>query len=424
MKKKDNPSLNLQTNLKNAMLSSTVKGRAQKKMSKRRKATLRSDGRWQVYADVDGRRKACYGRTEYQANCKADILEADEETKKELEDINRKYIFENCFYRYRNYELFYGVIEPQTVDRYEATYMKYFPKSRLVIKDIRKISGKDIADFIVGILNEYDRITNKEYQRIRHIIKAVMNFVYDEELDEVQPPVIDWERIRRRLPKGKIYNNVKREYAVSDNNKMVLRNKVLNENVYPEKFAHILMLLINFSLGLRVGELAALTVDDIDMERHIVYINKSCKRYYARDEYGNKLTKCIYDVGTTKTPKGIREVPMSETVQYLFDILLKYRREKGYQSKYLAYDGERGKARVAVLSKTLNKLCRKCGMEEFNTHIIRKSFASALSKCPDIDIATISEYMGHAQVSTTLNNYIIPENETTDARIKQMSGYV
>ena len=56
--------------------------------------------------------------------------------------------------------------------------------------------------------------------------------------------------------------------------------------------------------------------------------------------------------------------------------------EKGYQSKYLAYDGERGKARVAVLSKTLNKLCRKCGMEEFNTHIIRKSFASALSKCP------------------------------------------
>ena len=32
---------------------------------------------------------------------------------------------------------------------------------------------------------------------------------------------------------------------------------------------------------LRVGELAALTVDDIDMERHIVYINKSCKRYYA-----------------------------------------------------------------------------------------------------------------------------------------------
>lgn len=263
---------------------------------------------------------------------------------------------------------------------------------------------------------------------IKHIIKAVINFIYDEELDEETEPALDWEKIKRKILKGKIYNKVAREYAVSSKDKNILRNKILEENIYPDKFAHVLMLLINFSLGLRIGELAALTVDDVDFDRQVVYVDKSCKRHNERDEYGdeygNKVGKCVYYDGTTKTPKGIREIPISETARQLFQILMKYRKSKGYKSKYLAYDGETLNARAAAMAEILNKLCEKADIQEFHSHIIRKSFASALSKCPDIDIATISEYLGHAQVSTTLNNYIIPANETIDNKIKQMSGYV
>lgn len=113
-------------------------------------------------------------------------------------------------------------------------------------------------------------------------------------------------------------------------------------------------------------------------------------------------------------------------IKYLaeFEILFQYRRKMKYKSKYLAYDGKDVRARAKALADTLDKLCNKAGVKKFNSHNIRKSFASALSRCPDIDIATISEYMGHAQVSTTLNTYIIPANETIDNKIKQMSGYV
>lgn len=393
-------------------------------MSKKRKATLRNDGRWMVYAKLEGKRVACYGRTEYSANLKADYLEGDSDVKERLDSLKGKYDFENCFYRYRNYQLFYGAIEPQTIDRYEATYSRYYKNSFFSKLDVRTLNNKDIEIFIVKILNKYNRLTTKEYQRIIHIIKSVLNFVYDEELEDDQLPIIDWKKIRRKLPKGKVYTSYKKEYAVSNNTKSDLRKKIVDEVIYPEKYAQTILLLINFSLGLRIGELASLKIKDVDFERKIVYVHTSRKRYYQRDKYGNKLNYCIYEDGNTKTPKGVREIPMSETVQYLFELLKKYRKEKGYRSQYWAYDGRYVKDRAASLTDALSKICNKSEIEYFHSHIIRKSFATALSKCPDIDIATISEYMGHAQVSTTLNNYLIPEKDTLDEKIQKISGYI
>ena len=393
-------------------------------MSKKRTATLRNDGRWQVYARVGGKRVACYGKTEYLANQKADYLEADEEVKKRLDERRGKYDFENCFYRYRNFQLFYGNIQPQSVDRYEATFDKYYKGSFFSKLDIRKISDKDICTFLTRILNKQNNFTGKEYQRIVHIFKAVINFVYDEELEQEDIPYHDWARIKRKIPKNKIITSHKREYSVSDSSKASLKEKILEDNVYPERYAQTLLLLINFSLGLRIGELAALTVGDLDFDHKVVLVHESVKRYYERDKYGNKTHQSVYEAGTTKTPRGIREIPMSESVQKMFRILLDYREQKGYLSPYLAYDGRKVRSRAASLTNTLKRMCELSDVEYFNSHIIRKTFATTLSRCPEIDVATISEYMGHAQVSTTINNYIIPAQDTVEEKIRKISGYI
>ena len=400
-------------------------------MGKKRNATLRKDGRWQVYAKLKDKRKTCYGKTEYKANYAADIAEAEnrgDEAVLERISGDKRFIFENCFYRYRNYLLFYTNVTPETVDRYENTYNRYFPGSILNTMDVRKMDSTAISNFMITILKKYEKLTNREWQRIKHIVKSTIGFIFDEELEDLptdEIPVIDWEKIKRKASsQGRIYKPVRRQYAVSAPEKQILQDKIINENVYPEKFAHVLMLLINFSLGLRIGELAALKVDDIDMVHHVVYVNKSCKCYKKRDEFGNAVGGYIHTVGVTKTPKGKRMIPMSYNAQKLFSILLQYRREKGYKSQYLAYDGEDARARVKSMSRILKRLCEKTDIDDFTSHIIRKSFATALSCCPDIDIATISEYLGHAQVSTTVNNYLIPARETLEDRIEKLSKMV
>lgn len=399
------------------------------KMGKKRNATLRKDGRWQCYIKIEGKRKACYGETEYLANYKADIEEAkareDEEMLMKLTSEER-FLFSNAFYRYRNYMLFYTSGTPETVDRYENTYDKYFPTSSLAYMDVRKINSTDVSNFFINIMKKYGNLTTREWQRIKHIVKSTIGFVYDEELeDEDIANIINWDKVKKRASmQGKICKNHKQQYAVSVPEKEKLKELVLKENIYPEKFAHVLMIIINFSLGLRIGELAALKDTDIDMQHHVVYVNESCKSYKKRDEYGNPIGGYEHVVGTTKTPKGRRIIPMSHTVQKLFIILLQYRKQMGYTSPFLAYDGDNAKARTKSMARILKRLCERTNVDDFTSHIIRKSFATALSCCPDIDIATISEYLGHAQVSTTVNNYLIPARETLESRIEILSKMV
>ncbi len=441
MKNKGKPSLDLRPIICNDIIVPGCNDRIKKgtmsekrkniKFGKRRTATLRKDGRWQVYILLGVDRKACYGRTEYKANYKADIEEAiykgDEETLRMLTG-DEGYQFCNCFYRYRNYMLFYTNRTQETVDRYEQTFNKYFEKSIFGVMDIRTIDNVDVSNFLSNIFKKYEKLTDREWQRIRHIIKATISFIYDEELNDILPediPSINWDKIKEKaLEQGKILKPIKKQYAVTTPEKQILHDKIIDENVYPEKYTHVLLLLINFSLGLRIGELAALKVDDIDMVHHVVYVADSCKSYKERDEYGNAIGGYIHTEGVTKTPNGKRIIPMSHNAQKLFEILLQYRKDKGYTSKFLSYDEDDAKARTKAMSRTLRKLCEKTDIEDFTSHIIRKTFASSLSQCPDIDIATISEYLGHAQVSTTVNNYLIPARDTIEDRIEKISRFI
>ncbi len=401
------------------------------RMGKKRNAFLRKDGRWEAAAKINGKKKSCYGKTAYKAIMKADIAEAEATGDREaLERItgNRRYWFENVFLRFRNFKLFMSSVTPETVDRYEVTYNRYFPESLLATMDIRQIDSTAVSNFFVQIIRKEKTMTTREFQRIKHIVKATIDFAYDEELDDV--PIneinkINWEKVKRRTSEhGKLYKKIRQQYAVSVPEKDILKHKVLDEKIYQERFASVLMLLINFSLGLRVGELAALKEEDVDMQRHVVYVNESVKKYKIRDDYGNIIGGAEYVVGETKTPKGKRVIPMSYTAQQLFTILFAYREEKGFKSPYLVYDGVNVKGRSEMLGRILKELCRRTDIEEFTSHVIRKSFATALSCNSEIDIATISQYLGHAQVSTTVNNYIIPARESLEDRIAQMSKMV
>ena len=63
--------------------------------------------------------------------------------------------------------------------------------------------------------------------------------------------------------------------------------------------------------GLRVGELCALTWDDIDFTEKTITVHKNAVEYSERDENGK--TRSVYKTqNSTKTRSGMRIVPMTE----------------------------------------------------------------------------------------------------------------
>ncbi len=296
------------------------------------------------------------------------------------------------------------IVKPQTLDRIECTWKRYYECSSLFDKCISKISEDDIISYLKECIVRYPSVTYKEYLRILQIVNNVLVYMRDLKCGGVR--LYDWDRIKRYLPVDKLEKDVKQEYALKDDDIARIIDNVVNYNIYPDKRCASLCLCMNFYLGLRVGELAALTFDDFDFERNVVKIYKTQAKFYERLEDGSKLGVMVYRVmDSVKTVYSVREIPLLPEVKLIYEKIKHYHDLKKWDSPYLAYDGT-DIVLYTSLERTLCNLCKLCNVPVFNSHLIRKSFVTKLH-FSGVPTRVISDLVGHSEISTTENSYIL-----------------
>lgn len=153
---------------------------------------------------------------------------------------------------------------------------------------------------------------------------------------------------------------------------------------YETKEEPKLALNILFWSGIRLGELLALTPNDI--YDNLIDINKSYIRLNNEDI-----------ISEPKTPKSIRKV--------IIPTLL-YNDIKNYISKLFKIESNDRIFQFAksYLGKEIDRCCKLSNVKRIRVHDLRHSHASLLVNM-DINILTISERLGHEKVDTTWNTY-------------------
>ena len=68
-----------------------------------------------------------------------------------------------------------------------------------------------------------------------------------------------------------------------------------------------------------------------------------------------------------------------------------------------------------------HKLLDICGIESINYHALRHTFAT---RCVEVgvDVKTLSEILGHADVSITLNTYVHPSMDLKRKQMEKLSA--
>lgn len=318
--------------------------------------------------------------------------------KQEIEEKTFEEIYKQWFLMKIN------VIKAQSCDRIEVTYNRYYAGSWFVKQNVSALDEAAVIRFLTGVIIGWGNITAKEFARIYQIVNNVLVYARFLELGGVK--LFDWEMIRRYVPEGKILPELHKDFAVPKSDVEKLLHLVVEEDIYPGKRSACLCLVMNFYLGLRVGELASLTWQDVDMSSKVVRIYKTETKAYNRDENGERCGAMIYQVvEDVKTVYSVREIPLLPEAVYILERLREHHIKSGYQSRYLAYDG-RDTILVRSLDRTLRKLCRYCDVRYFNTHKIRKTFATMLHES-GMPTRYISDLMGHSDMVTTERNYIL-----------------
>ena len=139
--------------------------------------------------------------------------------------------------------------------------------------------------------------------------------------------------------------------------------------------------------GLRIGELLALTWNDVSFTEREISVSKSC--------YHGKRGRITYG---TKTANSVRAIPLSKP-------LIKILREmkSGSESEYVV--SSNGKpVETRTYQKNFESLLKKLQIGHRGFHALRHTFATRALEC-GMDVKTLSEVMGHKNSSVTLNRY-------------------
>ena len=166
--------------------------------------------------------------------------------------------------------------------------------------------------------------------------------------------------------------------------------------------------------GMRIGEVGALYLTDIDSE--FIHV----RRTITRDEVG------AYEVGEdTKTYSGKREIPLTPELRKV----IKDQKELNNMVFGLGWTGTLFKSsegqllREYTVNREINRVCKEAELEKFTCHGFRVTFATRFIEQRPQDFKILSEIMGHKDISITLNLYtrVMTENKVlamNDLKIK------
>lgn len=143
--------------------------------------------------------------------------------------------------------------------------------------------------------------------------------------------------------------------------------------------------------GLRIGELLALTWNDIDFEKSILSVTKTCHD-------GNENGEHIRIIDTPKTENSRRQIPLSKTlVKMLKDM------KKKSKCEFVIADGEKS-VFIRSYQRTFELLLKKLKLPHKGFHSLRHTFATRALEC-GMDVKSLSEIIGHKNATITLNCY-------------------
>ena len=159
------------------------------------------------------------------------------------------------------------------------------------------------------------------------------------------------------------------------------------------KFGVLLTLLT----GLRIGEICALKWENISLYDNTIRIDSTMQRLKDVDSSTTGKTKILF--GPPKSDTSIRTIPLQESVANLC------RQTGSHCPGAYVLTGSEAYMEPRKLQRRLKKYTQECNLEGVHFHTLRHSFAT---RCMEVgfDLKSLSEILGHAKTSTTLDIYV------------------
>lgn len=154
---------------------------------------------------------------------------------------------------------------------------------------------------------------------------------------------------------------------------------------------------ISLHTGMRIGEVCALSWEDIDLNQNVIHIRHTIARVRKSSFSSDSTTKLIID--SPKTKSSLRDIPISSK---LLPVILEIRQ---ISSAGFVISENNSFVHPRTYETRYHKTLKECNIEKINYHALRHTFATRCIEA-GVDVKSLSEILGHGNVSVTLNTYV------------------
>ena len=272
--------------------------------------------------------------------------------------------------------------------------------SKLGEMKIQDVTKNDIQEFLNSIKDLSDSYIKKLYEQFVQAYRRaeIKKYITYNPMYEVIKPKSD--------------KQTKVVEALDINVQKAFTEYLNNVSIENEPYKNIF--LIQMYMGLRIGEVLALSTENIDLENKLLYV----KRTLTNDKefaiiLGNK----------TKTYAGNRTLPIPDFLVPIFEEQLKYANENLYNLIFTTNDNY---IRTSEINKELKRIFEeelKTSSKNISTHCLRHTYGT---RCVEAGMTAVvlQRLMGHKDVTVTLNTYTSVFNKFKKDELEKVNNYL
>lgn len=379
----------------------SVKRRDSKNRILRNGESQRSDGRYAyVYVDNNGKQKFLYSwkleNTDKVPQGKRDCVSLRDKIKMLKKDLDngivsnggdmtvlqlvQKYVGQKTGVRHNtqaNYNFVINIIK----------------KEDFGAKRIDKVKLSDAKEWLIKL--QSDGRGYSTIHTVRGVVRPAFQMAVDDDLIRKNP-------FEFMLATVVVNDSVTRE-AITRKQERTFLEFVKNDKHFCKYYDGIYIL---FHTGLRISEFVGLVKSDIDFENRKIKVDHQLQR--KRD--------MEYIIEDTKTPSGVRYVPMTDEVKECFQRIIENRKKPKTEPMIdgkcgFLYLDKNDMPMVALhWEKYFQHICEKYNsiykvpLPRITPHVCRHTFCSNMAKS-GMNPKTLQYIMGHSDIGVTLNTY-------------------